>query len=345
MTLPPLLGRDGGIVEANTTAMTSWTAPNELHDLMQRIVDRSFQEAMAWAHSRQKEIENDSIRRGIGTRSEHARQTAMASATARFVDGVRDEIAGLITSGAVPATPAGLKFVEGQLDRLIPAAGTPAFDFRSLREAGVNRVKRDVQIHLNKVALASRAVPQPVQAPATSAPAQDQDDRLPLRRPAALDRDLPEALLLSLADGLPLALLFIDIDHFKSVNDTHGHQKGDAVLLAIATDVKTIVGSKGQGYRYGGDEFCVVLPNHDSNEAMAVAERIRAEIAAKPQVELHCTLSIGVAVAPSDGRDQQGLLAAADKAVYNAKRDGRNRVNRFQSSSGETPSPRVPSDT
>ena len=102
--------------------------------------------------------------------------------------------------------------------------------------------------------------------------------------------------------SLPLSFIMIDLDHFKSFNDTHGHGVGDEVLRAVAHAVAAVVRGKGEAYRYGGEEISVILPNHALVEANAVAERIRNEIEAVrigsiPDVRV--TASIGVAARPN----------------------------------------------
>jgi diguanylate cyclase (GGDEF)-like protein len=128
---------------------------------------------------------------------------------------------------------------------------------------------------------------------------------------------------------MPVSLLFFDIDHFKRVNDEEGgHAVGDEALVAVAEITKAVVEGKGTAFRYAGDEFIVLLPNHTTDEAVAVAERLRRAVntSALTSRSLTLSLSIGIAVAPEHARDLAGLKAAADKALYDAKRLGRNLV-------------------
>ncbi len=125
-----------------------------------------------------------------------------------------------------------------------------------------------------------------------------------------------------------IALLVIDLDHFKTVNDTKGHQEGDACLNRVVKTIGGALGRKGVLYRWGGDEFAVSLPDFSTEEAHATAERIRSAVEqAKPGADLPVTTSIGVS-----GSDQmtngsaEDLLAAADKAMYVSKQQGKNRV-------------------
>ncbi|HYZ48933.1 MAG TPA: GGDEF domain-containing protein, partial [Sphingomonas sp.] len=126
---------------------------------------------------------------------------------------------------------------------------------------------------------------------------------------------------------VPLALLVIDIDHFKRVNDQHGHATGDAILQRVAAHVARVAGSGAIVSRYGGEEFVVALRGHDLVRAGTIAERIRNSIGVTfdPGSDLpSVTVSIGVAAGLSD--DLEALIADADCALYQAKNDGRNRV-------------------
>lgn len=129
---------------------------------------------------------------------------------------------------------------------------------------------------------------------------------------------------------LPLALLVLDIDHFKSVNDRFGHDVGDRVLIAFAAVAEACVRPTDQLYRMGGEEFCFILPDTSLPDAIAVAERVRAAVARNSvdtgQGGVLVTVSVGVATADHAGFDLELLLAAADAAVYEAKARGRDRV-------------------
>jgi len=127
----------------------------------------------------------------------------------------------------------------------------------------------------------------------------------------------------------PFALLLIDVDHFKNINDEHGHQAGDRVLQQVAAILQNTVRSGDFVFRYGGEEFLVVLVEMDPRHAMRVAEKIRSRIAGETLLisnggKLHVTVSIGVAM--HDGHpDYQRLVNRADDAMYRAKQGGRNR--------------------
>ena len=132
--------------------------------------------------------------------------------------------------------------------------------------------------------------------------------------------------------GKPLTALVLDIDYFKSVNDTHGHDAGDDVLREFALRIRRSIRGIDLACRYGGEEFVVIMPETDMAVATMVAERLRRRIAADPFViqqgarTIPVTISIGVAAAQGKGDSAAAILKRADQALYQAKRDGRNRV-------------------
>lgn len=131
--------------------------------------------------------------------------------------------------------------------------------------------------------------------------------------------------------GRALSLLWIDFDHFKRINDHHGHAAGDSVLKATSKLLAESVRSVDVIGRFGGEEFVILLPEMDSFEAMETAERLRKLIHDTPQPlgdgkTAPLTISIGVSVFPDNGTDSRALCAAADRAMYQAKTHGRNRV-------------------
>ncbi len=125
--------------------------------------------------------------------------------------------------------------------------------------------------------------------------------------------------------GRSMALLMMDLDHFKEVNDTHGHQAGDQVLIKLVATVNTLLRRPDHLGRYGGEEFVVLLPETSLDEALQVAERIRA-VCAQPDRRPSCTVSIGVTTWQKDNDTLETLIARADAAMYRAKANGRNRV-------------------
>ncbi len=129
--------------------------------------------------------------------------------------------------------------------------------------------------------------------------------------------------------GTPLACLMFDIDHFKSVNDTFGHNTGDDVLRVVSTVIRELYADRGLICRYGGEEFCVVLPQTDLAEAIVAAEETRVaitEIRLLDPAELRLSASIGVSELRFDADNTQDLINQADACLYVAKREGRNRV-------------------
>jgi diguanylate cyclase (GGDEF)-like protein len=130
--------------------------------------------------------------------------------------------------------------------------------------------------------------------------------------------------------GDRLGALMIDLDHFKLLNDRYGHAAGDRVLRAVAERISDAVRADDTPARYGGEEFAVVLRRATPEQAVEVAERIRRQIAETPPSDLgisdRVTVSVGVAIAGSDESDAGAVLVAADRALYRAKREGRNRV-------------------
>lgn len=139
----------------------------------------------------------------------------------------------------------------------------------------------------------------------------------------------------------PMAVLLIDIDHFKMVNDRHGHLVGDEALRAVATILRSAIRAKDVIGRFGGEEFVIALPDTDLADAMVTAERLRTAVAASPLAAMcagvlddpeldpdtfHLTVSIGISVSTTDGQTVDELLFRADRAMYAAKAAGRDRV-------------------
>jgi diguanylate cyclase (GGDEF)-like protein len=142
-----------------------------------------------------------------------------------------------------------------------------------------------------------------------------------------LERELDRARRIK----APLALIMADIDDFKRLNDTHGHDAGDAVLRSVAKALASHVRGSDIACRFGGEEFTLVLPETALDAAFGKTESLRREIAAlvlshAGQALGTVTMSLGLALFPAHGRDAAGLLQAADMALYRAKRAGRNRT-------------------
>lgn len=131
-------------------------------------------------------------------------------------------------------------------------------------------------------------------------------------------------------EGLPVSVLLIDIDHFKQVNDRHGHQAGDEALRQLANMLRAHARAADIVCRYGGEEFLLVLPGMAKETACERAEAYRAEFArttlSHGATPIRCTLSIGVSVVPEHGATPEEVIAQADEALYRAKAQGRDQV-------------------
>ena len=147
-----------------------------------------------------------------------------------------------------------------------------------------------------------------------------------------------QAVQQHIRNGNSFALLLLDLDHFKEINDQYGHEVGDAVLVESARRMTGEIRACDTVARHGGDEFVVLLANTlDSNDALAVAEKLRHAIAQPLESadrRLSITPSIGVAMYPADGKTLDDLRRAADEAMYEAKKNGRNAVSGFRQAAG-----------
>jgi diguanylate cyclase (GGDEF)-like protein len=156
------------------------------------------------------------------------------------------------------------------------------------------------------------------------------DPKTGLLNAAAWQREADTEIVRARRTGETLALLIVDIDHFKRVNDTYGHLVGDQVLAAIAAMLRGQVRDYDVVGRFGGEEFVVLLPRADMAEARRVAERLRTRVGrmAIPVDEnvIRVTISVGVAIMSIHGQDLIDLLATADLALYRAKAMGRDRI-------------------
>lgn len=138
--------------------------------------------------------------------------------------------------------------------------------------------------------------------------------------------------------GIPLSVLLLDFDHFKEINDQHGHATGDAVLKLLTRRIMDALRSSDKYYRFGGEEFVVLLPHSELDDARMVAERIRVLVEARGvefrNQEIPVTVSIGIARLEGAGETLDELVAKADKALYRAKELGRNRVESYERLAG-----------
>jgi len=143
-----------------------------------------------------------------------------------------------------------------------------------------------------------------------------------------LDEDLAAECSRCVRDSPPLAVVMLDIDNFKALNDTHGHPRGDVALQEVAQIILSSVRSTDTAYRYGGEEFCVVMRETSSEDAMHFAERVRQRIEQRfASGELAgLTASFGVTGFSHDSPTPRSLIEAADVAMYKSKHLGKNRV-------------------
>ncbi|MHB8303225.1 MAG: GGDEF domain-containing protein [Acidobacteriaceae bacterium] len=131
--------------------------------------------------------------------------------------------------------------------------------------------------------------------------------------------------------GKPVSLIFFDLDHFKDVNDAHGHLNGSKVLAEVGSMVRNSLGLIETGYRYGGDEFVVLMPHQSKERSIDLAHRLLEKLRATnflaaSGLNLHIEASFGVASFPQDGPDLHALIRAADSAMYRVKNTTRNAV-------------------
>ncbi|GIW70620.1 MAG: hypothetical protein KatS3mg102_0162 [Planctomycetota bacterium] len=225
------------------------------------------------------------------------------------------------------AEPIGVLWVERPVAPAEPGGPPPADPLATGRSPGgeelvgetvavLEALARHVAAAIRKPALYDRAVHDPLTGLFT-------------RR--HLVRELERACARSLRTGAPLAVVLLDIDHFKRVNDTWGHLAGDAVLAGVAGVVRASVRAYDLVFRYGGEELAILAAEASGAVARALAERVRraieaAQFADPEGRELRVTASLGVAAFARGRQTPQALLAAADQALYRAKERGRNRV-------------------
>ncbi len=156
------------------------------------------------------------------------------------------------------------------------------------------------------------------------------DDLSGLFQRRRFDTELAALLEGARQSDRPLALLVMDLDGIKTINDSHGHLFGAYVIGESGKVIGKTLGVRGVASRFGGDEFCAAVPNADAAAGAAIAEEIRLAIAShaytREGIELHPGISIGVASYPDSATEQESLFQRADEALYRAKETGRNRV-------------------
>jgi diguanylate cyclase (GGDEF)-like protein len=162
-----------------------------------------------------------------------------------------------------------------------------------------------------------------------------QDGLTDLANRRSFDERLDREIRVAQRANMPCSLLLCDLDHFKRINDTHGHPAGDAVLRTIArilqqSALKTAAGERALTARYGGEELAIILPGQDEDMAERIAEEIRRAVCKEEiwwqRIPIRVSISIGAATFPAHGTSVKDLIASADQALYRAKEQGRNRV-------------------
>jgi diguanylate cyclase (GGDEF)-like protein len=152
------------------------------------------------------------------------------------------------------------------------------------------------------------------------------DDLTGLYNRRYLLTNIPKKLKETQCDKKPLSIVLIDLDHFKNVNDTYSHTRGDVVLKEFAAFLKTLLRSDDTVFRYGGDEFVCILPNADYEQAKWISQRFIEECRNKEFAQIRLTMSIGIASSPLNARDWHTLFEIADRNLFSAKRHGRDRI-------------------
>ena len=131
-------------------------------------------------------------------------------------------------------------------------------------------------------------------------------------------------------NNIPLSIVLIDLDHFKNVNDTYGHTRGDVVLKEFALFLKLLLRQGDTVFRYGGDEFICMLSSTDYGQAVKISQRFIEQCRVREFSQIRLTMSIGIASSPENARDWQELFDIADRNLYSAKRHGRDRVGVYE---------------
>lgn len=145
----------------------------------------------------------------------------------------------------------------------------------------------------------------------------------------AFDEEFKIQMQAAAEGNLPVSLAFLDIDNFLQINQTFGHIGGDQVLKSISAILRDQAGEHAITVRYGGDEFALIFPNTEREQAFLTMERIRAQVEAQErfgEVRTRITITSGIAACPIDGSTESEILRKADQALYRAKKTGRNSI-------------------
>lgn len=214
----------------------------------------------------------------------------------------------------------GIVYFSGKITRQAFEHAKEELKERQRAESALKTVNEELQKHVKDVEkLQAELRDQAVHDPLTG-----------LYNRRYLDETLSREILRAKRDNDPLSIIVADIDHFKSINDTYGHQIGDLFLVEVAQLFKRVVRGSDLVYRYGGEEFVLVLPETTVDSAKMRAEEIRLKcaqlIVQHEGKKLGITLSFGVANYPVNGEQGEEIILKADHALYDAKRMGRNQV-------------------
>ena len=323
----------------------------EFEKQAERYVTQHFLEISRARREVRQAVENDVVRRNVARSGIHVGQLLHKSGEVleKHCDALLTDLIGLVERhvGLEPRSAEWLRqryagCVEGlgrglrqELEELTRRIGLPALQKSATDEVErltgrlTSRGRLRIDTALGEATL-SRANPQLQESGA------DVDEMVPpLLRKAAFERDLKGEVASAGTDGYPLGLVMLDGDNFKRVNDEHGHDVGDEVIKDMGRVISQAVVKRGKGYRFGGDEFALLLPNHSPAESVAFAEglRVRIEGGAFSTKALKLTATLGVACFPEDAADATALFRAADQALLAAKDRGRNSVLRAAASS------------
>jgi diguanylate cyclase (GGDEF)-like protein/PAS domain S-box-containing protein len=220
---------------------------------------------------------------------------------------------------AAPGGTLGVLYIEDAAPRVDAASEIPAQAREHLKRLATEVAER-ISLALANLRLREILHHQSIRDPLTS-----------LFNRRFMEETLEREMHRAARKGRSVALVMLDLDHFKQFNDTFGHQAGDLLLREVATVLQARVRKGDVACRYGGEEFALIISEADANGARACVDQIRDEIR---QMDIHqrgralgpITLSAGIAVFPEDARTPEELVRAADQALYRAKSEGRNRI-------------------